>query len=157
MLGTQLYYEFIDEAPTPLQRSLKQLRKELDGRGVPRIGDRSSTLASVPASAGLGPSSGKRPSATLPVATAELVIVAEKGLESMGVEEVAGWCQQRGLVDMVAVARQHSLSGKALHHLLQCSDAHTLVFVTTLARALGVESLGTVLEFLRELSESFVQ
>ena len=40
MLGSQMYYEFIDDSPAALQRSMAHLKKELEARGVPRLGER---------------------------------------------------------------------------------------------------------------------
>ena len=91
MLGTQLYYEFFDETPIALARALGQLRKELDSRGVPRIGER--------------PPSGPAHSTTVrtpmvPVATAE---VEGEQLGGLGEQQVKGGAMPLGQIQHVDV------------------------------------------------------
>lgn len=141
MLGTQLYYEFLDDSPTTLQRSLAQLKKELESKGVPRNGE-ARLVPTVP----------------LKIAVAEAVFADEvpQGLDVMSVEQVCAWCMQHQISDsVIAAVRAHALSGPAVRQLLRCSDLNTIAFATALASALAIPTLGPVLAFIATLQLSF--
>src|SRR5690348_4703321 len=104
MLGSRMYYEFIDETPAVLHRGLTTLKKELEGHLAGRSESRPDTAVPL-----------------INVAPARDSRSGDSGhvLLDMTVDGVCAFCKQHSLDEESVALRKHSIDGRALCQLLR--------------------------------------
>ncbi len=144
MLGSRMYYPFVDDTSAILQHSIAQLRKELEG-----------IVKTLPASnvdpraANSGSAVSRQVISVAPAASSSQTLV------DLSTDEICKFCVEHSIPEAADALRQQAIDGRALSQLLRCVDLQSLDFAVTLQSRLGLPTLGASLRLIYEAHSAF--